>query len=395
MNDSWEETTLGACFNQVRKRVQPSEVDESALFVGMENLASSRPTVASQGTTASVTSAVTPFESEDTLFGRLRPYLRKVALAPSSGFCSPEILVLRPRLERVRPRFLHLLASSEAVIQKAVEMSAGSRMPRVSVADLAASDVSVPSLPGQDRIVSFIRCIDDQIAALEAEALAVSNLRRGLLRSRTEQSTSEVRLESIADVSQGKSLPKERQGAATGDVSWFKIADMTKHGNQHGFTSAETQMTEEELSSLGGVVLPVGTVVFPRVGAAVLTEKKRILDVPGAVDENHLVLRPHAGTNAEYLLATMEAVRLSDFVQTGAVPSLNMGLIRSLVVPWHMDDQQVIGEALGAIRVASRAWSEEIKSLRAVRSSALTALLNRDLEIPESFDELLTEEAMV
>jgi type I restriction enzyme S subunit len=156
---------------------------------------------------------------------------------------------------------------------------------------------------------------------------------------------------------------------------------MTGRGNEFGYTLADTRLTSSEVAEIGGVVVEAGAVTFPRVGAAVLTEKKRIVDAPGALDENHLVITPGDGTNSEYLLAVMESFALSSLVRPGAVPSLNMALIRSTKVPWSWTENQSLGTALGALRAESRVLSAEVASLRTTRAGLLSGLLDRTIDI--------------
>src|SRR5262249_20816172 len=136
----------------------------------------------------------------------------------------------------------------------------------------------------------MLDAVDAQIAALEAELRAIIKVRVGLVGRSAD--TGEALLGSLGIVSQGKGLPKEVQGKRTGEISWDKIADMTGPGNEFGYTLADTRLTDTEIAQIGGVVVQPGAVTFPRVGAAVLTEKKRIVDTPGALDENHLVVTP-------------------------------------------------------------------------------------------------------
>src|SRR5205807_380369 len=111
--------------------------DDMTPYVGMEHMTPRTPRIGTFGEAGSITSQVSRFQVGDTLFGRLRAYLRKVALAECSGVCSPEILVLRAKPEMVLPEYLYLLASSDMAIDHAVALSAGSRMPRTAAEDLA------------------------------------------------------------------------------------------------------------------------------------------------------------------------------------------------------------------------------------------------------------------
>jgi type I restriction enzyme S subunit len=127
-----------------------------------------------------VSSSVTPFEPDDVLFGRLRPYLHKVAIADFPGVCSPEILVLRAS-NLCLARFLHLLCSTDETIKKCVEMSAGTRMPRTSATDLASIFALLPPLLEQKRIVDEISKIDTLIQETTSALAATRQLRSALL----------------------------------------------------------------------------------------------------------------------------------------------------------------------------------------------------------------------
>lgn len=173
MSDEWVETTLGDCFTLVKSKSNPEAVLPTRKYVGLEHLEELNPRIPSNGLVGDVTSQVSEFNAGDTLFGRLRPYLRKVAMADFDGYCSPEILVLRPNAGVVEQGYLHLLASSDIAIEHAVAVSAGSRMPRTSAADLAALPVSLPPLPVQRRIVDLLAHLDAHIANLRTEREAL------------------------------------------------------------------------------------------------------------------------------------------------------------------------------------------------------------------------------
>ncbi|RGA05670.1 restriction endonuclease subunit S [Microbispora triticiradicis] len=253
------------------------------------------------------------------------------------------------------------------------------RRKRLNPEHLLQIKLPIPPREVQAGIVEILDAVDDQITALEAEVEAVVKVRTGLVGRSAD--TGQVPLGSLGVVSQGKGLPKEFQGKRTGEVSWYKIADMTGPGNEFGYTVADTRLTPSEVAEIGGVVVEAGAVTFPRVGAAVLTEKKRIVDTPGALDENHLVITPGKGTNSEYLLAVMESFALSSLVRPGAVPSLNMGLIRSTKVPWSWRENQSLGTALGALRAESRVLAAEAARLREVRAALLAGMLDRSIDI--------------
>ena len=178
--DDWKEITLGGISNFVSSRLSPADVEANIPYIGLEHIEPRTPALTRWGLVIDVTSSVTPFEPGDVLFGRLRPYLHKVAFAHFLGVCSPEVLVLRASASCI-DGFLYLLCSTDATVKKCVEMSAGTRMPRTSTSDLASIPVFLPPLVEQERIVKIASSMDEVIQATEQAIEDAKSLRSGLL----------------------------------------------------------------------------------------------------------------------------------------------------------------------------------------------------------------------
>ena len=102
------------------------------------------------------------FTSEHVLYGKLRPYLNKVALPDFSGRCTTEILPLRP--VSVERRWLAYLLRRPEVVDHAMRGKTGSRMPRTSMPALLALSVVVPPRQEQQQVV---KRLDHQLAAAD------------------------------------------------------------------------------------------------------------------------------------------------------------------------------------------------------------------------------------
>ena len=176
----WKQTTLGEVMTVEGSRIDPSTISDTTPYIGLEHLETDAARIGKHGAPSQVSSAVAPFVNGDVLFGRLRPYLRKVALATEAGVASPELLVLRPT-EECLPSFLLYLCSRPATIEACVAMSAGSRMPRTSATDLASIQIPLPPLAEQQRIVDVIGSVDGAIAGADRAAEDARSLRSGLL----------------------------------------------------------------------------------------------------------------------------------------------------------------------------------------------------------------------
>ncbi|GAA1817407.1 restriction endonuclease subunit S [Actinomadura chokoriensis] len=378
----WQQITLGDLLTRVRRKVAVEDgVTYPAASVQMygRGLGEKEPFV---GGLSKYTTLNTVREN-DVVLRTITAFEAPVGVAQAEhdGTHVSGVFITYQVDQRALPDFLRLYFQTPVFWDEMQNRASGTVLRRKTISDASfrAIPFALPPLPTQERIVEVIGAVDDQIAALEAEVYALVKVRTGLVGRSAD--IEQVPLGSLGVVSQGKGLPKDFQGKRTGEVSWYKIADMTGPGNEFGYTLADTRLTPSEVAELGGVVVEAGAVTFPRVGAAVLTEKKRIVDTPGALDENHLVITPVEGTHSEYLLAVMDSFALSSLVRSGAVPSLNMGLIRSTKVPWSWTENQSLGAGLGALRAQSRVLAAEAAKLRTTRAALLSGLLDRTIGI--------------
>jgi len=71
--------------------------DPSLPYVGLEHLAQGEPVLLGTLNSGASVSIYSVFSRDDILFGKLRPNLRKSVQVDFGGYCSTDILVLRPR----------------------------------------------------------------------------------------------------------------------------------------------------------------------------------------------------------------------------------------------------------------------------------------------------------
>lgn len=138
-------------------------------------------------------SQVKRFEAGDVLFGKLRPYLAKVACPNQSGVCVGEFLVLRPYTDTLLERYLGQLLRSKPAIDAIDASTFGAKMPRADWQFTGNMLFPLPPLPEQRAIVRYLDYVDRRIrryvsakrklvALLEEERQAVVNqaVTRGL-----------------------------------------------------------------------------------------------------------------------------------------------------------------------------------------------------------------------
>jgi type I restriction enzyme S subunit len=83
------------------------------------------------------------FDARHVLYGKLRPYLNKVAIPDFAGRCSTELIPLLPRQGVSRDYLAWLLRRPQSV-QAAMQEHTGARMPRANMRHVLAQEVLVP-----------------------------------------------------------------------------------------------------------------------------------------------------------------------------------------------------------------------------------------------------------
>lgn len=176
-NQPWQTLPLGDCATLNKKMVAPPNFGEMP-YVGLEHI--DERGLLLNGDASKVSSEKTLFKRGDILFGKLRPYLRKVAHASFDGICSTDIWVVQQK-KNVDQRFLFYCMASTPLINRAISSSEGTRMPRAKWDYLSRYKLTIPSLPEQHKISAVLQTWDMAIEKLDALRAAKINQKRGLM----------------------------------------------------------------------------------------------------------------------------------------------------------------------------------------------------------------------
>ncbi|HJE56695.1 MAG TPA: restriction endonuclease subunit S [Bifidobacterium pseudolongum subsp. globosum] len=127
-----------------------------------------------QGDLSLRTASTSVFHEHDTLFGRLRPYLRKFWFANTSGVKSGEIWSLYS--STLKPEFLYALTQSAQFLNQALQ-TAGTKMPRAEWKTIAEAYFAVPQAEEQEKIGILFHKLEQLIAAEKRKLLLLEQKR--------------------------------------------------------------------------------------------------------------------------------------------------------------------------------------------------------------------------
>ena len=383
MREGWVETTLG----EVARTRPPAGVAAPGIpYVALEHFDSGNPALHRWGDTADATSATTPFEPGDVLFGKLRPYLRKVVVTEFSGRCTNEALAYRVSSPALSQEYLALLLRSDAALSHA-SVTTGTRMPRTSARSMASMRVLLPSIEEQRRIVDLMSHVDSLRAALSEEAARLFSALCAF-RDSIWDVPQRVPLSRYCRVDGGLVDPTgegqrdrphvgtDRIASGTGDLIGVQSA------SEDGVTSGKFEFSERHVvySKIRPNLMKVAMPTFSGLCSA---DAYPLLPAPG-VPRRWL----------QQLLLTTEFTTLA-VSQSGRtkMPKINQPALMGLMVPDIADgareEQAVVLDALDALRVG---LGKELDALDRQRAALLGSLLTGAHEIPSSYDEFIRDE---
>lgn len=294
-------------------------------------------------------SSLARFKLGDTLFAKITPCPENGKIAFVSelqgplGLGSTEFTVLSP-LSGTVPRFLYHLVCSHSVRGRAVARMEGSTG-RQRVPDdvfLGGLLVPMPTPAEQTAIASTLDSVDWALDRSREAAERAGVLRLALLQAAFEfegwlgpwKDTPAGRIPAGWDAVKGRRafsiitggcssvdalrLPREDRQT---DAWFMKVDDLNDPENRRaifrtkiGFRASENVLFK---------VLPVGTVVIAKRGAAIMKNRVRTTAVPVSLDPNLMAIRALDPVRPEFLRLQLEWRNLARYVENSGVPQLN------------------------------------------------------------------------
>ena len=108
--------------------------------------------------------SIIQFDTDNVLYSKLRPNLNKVVIPDSNGYCTSELLPLKPNSNVLCREYLAALLRSDSFVAWAVSKTAGAKMPRLGTKVLLDKEVPLPSLDEQRKIAAVLDKVSDLIA---------------------------------------------------------------------------------------------------------------------------------------------------------------------------------------------------------------------------------------
>lgn len=336
----WKKYRFDEMVQNIAERVEPSQTDLD-VYVGLEHIDPDCLHLSRHGHPSDVEGTKLRFYKGDIIFGRRRAYQRKTALATTDGICSAHAMVVRAKEDMVDPMFLPFLFHSKSFIDMAITISVGGLSPTINWKDIAKQEFLLPPKAEQKRLAELLWAADEVVEKEKKTHDLIEKYYHSSISNKFSNQKTYCDLGSLCEIKSGFAFPLKYQGQKDLPIPFFKVSDMNHPKNKHEMQVSENYVDDNILKAIKGQTYPAGSLIFPKIGATIYTDKKRLLFSDSVVDNNIMVLLPNQKQLIpHYLYYFFNTFKLADIINTGAVPTISAETVRHIQIPNLEIEQQ-------------------------------------------------------
>lgn len=143
-----------------------------------------------------------------------------------------------------------------------------------------------------------------------------------------------VPIKEVAKVVSGFGFPVAKQGLTDQEIPFLKVSDMNLAGNETQIENWNNSVSVGTLEELKAKAFPAGTVIFPKIGAAIATNKKRILTRPSTFDNNVMGIIPdEQKLSVRYFYYWLKSFNISNWASSSQPPSMRKTVVEAQELP--------------------------------------------------------------
>ena len=395
VSNDWRTVTLGACATPVADKVAPADSGDLP-YIGLEHIGQGTLSLNGIGSARDVESTKTAFCAGDILFGKLRPYFRKVVRPRFDGICSTDIWVFRPK-EDVDAGFLFYLLASSEFVRFASQGAEGTRMPRVKWEQASRFSARLPPVSEQRAIVQVLGALDDKIDLNRRMATTLEDSLRALFQSwfvDFDPVRSQVRRAHVnfpTDVA--RLFPSRLTASDIGEIpdDWKvnSLGDLVELAYGSALRSNERRGGHIPVFGSNGqvgwhdrkIVNGPGIVVGRKGTPGVVTWSQSDFF---PIDTTFYVV-PKGKVSLQFLFYALRHQKLSSLAADSVVPGLNRNIayMNRQVVPSAKVIEAFDGQADAVLSRVGQIEAES-RTLAELRDTLLPKLLSGEIRIPEA-----------
>lgn len=207
----------------------------------------------------------------------------------------------------------------------------------------------------------------------------------------------------------GSGFPNVVQGSTDKEILMCKVSDMNLEGNEKFIFSTKNTMSKDLADEYKIKISEPGTIIFPKIGGAIATNKRRILVQDTAIDNNCLGIKPCDAISGEWFYLILNTLDMSKYQSGTSIPAINQSVIGSIPIalPSLKMQEKIVSYVITLMSLCDQLEQQSLTSLDAHQQlvetllGTLTDSQNAEelaenwARISEHFDTLFTTEASV
>ncbi|MFV8478163.1 restriction endonuclease subunit S [Mycoplasma sp. B6400] len=267
--------------------------------------------------------------------------------------------------------------------------SSGSTFDSITSLELAQSEITIPSdLSEQQKIGQLFSNLDSLIGSQVLKLEKLQTIKQSLLNkmfASYDQKMPEIRFKifnrewKISRLSEfgkclsGYGFPISEQGNQ-GGIPFYKVSDMNINENYLVMNVANNYVSSDVAKDKGWKInssLPA--ILFAKVGAAVMLNRKRITFIPFLIDNNMMSYSSNGILDNSFLYYIFYRINLPDLVQCGALPSINASdvLNMQVLISDNIYEQQKIGQFFSCLDSLIHSQEQKLEKLNNIKQALL------------------------
>ena len=252
--------------------------------------------------------------------------------------------------------YLGYYMNSYSYHKQLLPLMQGIKVLSLSKANISKTILCYPKiLKEQQKIGTLFKHLDSLITLHQRELDNLKALKKTLLSKmfpKNDEKYPEIRFSGFTDAwelrklgeigitKSGVGFPDKEQGGRNG-IPFFKISDMNIPGNEYEMLNSNNYVTDEQIQRKNWkVITDVPALIFAKVGAAIMLNRKRIVRRPFLMDNNTMVYIFSNSWDTNFGKYLFETVYLPKYVQVGALPSYNSTDIETINIKLPKNDEQ-------------------------------------------------------
>lgn len=187
----------------------------------------------------------------------------------------------------------------------------------------------------------------------------------------------------------GSGFPENEQGVEGADIAFYKVNALGQADADGVIRSSWDTISHETAKALRAKVLPPGTILLAKIGAALLLGRIRRTDRVACIDNNMMAIVPDQGLSTRFASYALQTFDFEALANPGTVPSMDMYALmhRETAIP-PLPEQIAIADyldrQLAEIDAALDASRRGIQLAGERRAALISAAVTGKIDVEEA-----------